>query len=133
MPSSATVTAQKKAGSIGINATICLVALSASLEFFAYHPAQHIFKGVLMHIVTEGTIHQGLVISPAVLFNVRAKPFENVVINPNSDPGFSGGWRNDGTASPMRKVVFIQHIRSRHHAFLRDSVAVPHGWPVEQR
>ena len=88
---------------------------------------------MLVEVLPQRAIDQRLIISTSLLFHLLAKPLDNILINPNSDPCFSSGWSNDRATRACRKIVLVLHCVSRHDGFLPDTSVVLGGLPVVRK
>jgi hypothetical protein len=85
-----------------------------ALEFFADDTAEGVFEGfpiglVLLDIVAEDVVDEGLVVAAACEVHLLAKPVEDVVVEADGDAGFVGGEGADWAAFALAEVVVGFH------------------------
>jgi hypothetical protein len=85
-----------------------------ALEFFADNAAQGVFEGfpigfILLDIVAEDVVDEGLVVAAACEVNLLAKPIEDVVVEADGDASFVGGEGADWASFALAEVVVGFH------------------------
>jgi hypothetical protein len=81
-----------------------------ALEFFTDNAAQGVFEGfpigfILLDIVAEDVVDEGLIVSATCEMNLLAKPVEDVVVEADGDAGFVGAEGSNRAAFALAEVV----------------------------
>ena len=70
-----------------------LFLFSVAREFFAQYSPERVFEGFVVgaHVISQGRVHQCLVVPAAGLVDPRPEPVENIVIDPDRDASLPWG------------------------------------------
>src|SRR5262245_39445427 len=68
-------------------------SLSGAAKFVSNRSPQSRLQGLLLpaHETAQRLVNKRLVVSASCVINLLTKPVQNVIIQPDRDPGFSGG------------------------------------------
>jgi len=84
---------------------------SGAVEFFADDAAEGGFEGFVgaADVLAQGFVDQRLVVAAAGFVDLMTEPVENIVIEPDGDPGFPLGNREHRAALAFAEIVFTLH------------------------